>query len=83
MNFVNYFKENSKTLVQWRMSGGDPIVLGERLFSLAEKGYKITGIHPYILTAGRGITEEWILKARKSPLQNAFISVENPFDPDP
>lgn len=37
MNFISYFKNNSKTLVQWRMSGGDPIVLGDRLFSLAEK----------------------------------------------
>lgn len=83
LRFINYFSKNSDTMVQWRFSWWDPIVLGDRLFRLADYWFKISGIQPYILTAGRGINEEWITKARKSSLQNAFISVENPLDQDP
>lgn len=82
MKFISEFSKKTKTTVQWRFSWWDPIVLWDKLFDLANLWYKITDIPPYILTAWKGITEEWIIKCRNSCIKNAFISVENPFDPD-
>lgn len=83
-NFINYFKENIEGHnVDYRFSGGDPIVLGDRLFEIADMGYKITGVKPYFLTAGNGISENWIEKARRSSLSACMISIENPLNPDP
>lgn len=39
-----------------RFSGGDPIVLGDRIFDLAEKCYGVTGISPFMLTAGKSMS---------------------------
>jgi MoaA/NifB/PqqE/SkfB family radical SAM enzyme len=83
-NFINYFKENIEGHnIDYRFSGGDPIVLGDRLFEIADMGYKITGVKPYFLTAGNGISENWIEKARRSSLSACMISIENPLNPDP
>lgn len=82
-DFIKYFSEHTKTMVQYRFSWWDPIVLWDRLFDLADRGFKKTGIKPYVLTAWRWINEEWVEKGKKSALQNAFISVENPFNQDP
>ena len=82
------FLKKIKTLLpdnvdlQYRFSGGDPLIMGDRIFELADYGYKETGIAPYILTNGLGITEKWIEKARNYPIRYLFISLENPFKPD-
>lgn len=83
-NFIKYFKDNiGGHDVNFRFSGGDPIVLGDRLFEIADIGHKITGIKPYFLTAGNGINDAWVEKARKSSLSACMISLENPLNPDP
>lgn len=83
MHFIKHFSEKSNWMIQWRFSWGDPIVLGDRLFELANLWFEITWIKPYVLTAWRWINDDWISKARDSALSHAFISVENPFDQDP
>ena len=81
--FIKYFKDNMKQYtVNFRFSGGDPIVLGDRLFEIADRGYEITKIEPFFLTAGKGIDEKWIKKARKSKMAASMISIENPLNPD-
>lgn len=82
LEFVKYFHENTCSETTIRFSGGDPIVLGDKLFDIADKTYQVTKLKPYILTGGKGINERWIEKARKSSLTHAYISLENPLNPD-
>jgi len=83
MKFISEFRDRIGGEVTYRFSGGDPIVLGDRLFELGNKGYELTKIKPYFLTAGNGINDNWIEKARKSAFTHAFVSLENPLNPDP
>ena len=55
------------------------MVLGDRLFDMAKTGHEITGFQPYILTAGKAITAQWVKKARASALAGAYISLEQQF----
>jgi MoaA/NifB/PqqE/SkfB family radical SAM enzyme len=68
--------------LQCRFSGGEPLVLGKRLFDLANKLYQTTHIKPYILTNGKAINESFIRKARKSSISFLYVSLENPLEPD-
>ena len=52
-------------IVTYRFSGGEPMVLGDRLFALADLGYKVTGIKPFMLTAGKELSKEWVDKAKQ------------------
>lgn len=82
--FISYFKnKNPNTNVFYRFSGGDPMVLGDRLFEMSERGFEVTGTRPYILTAGKALSEKWIEKAKNSQLSHACVSLENPLNPDP
>lgn len=82
------FLKRIKTLLpdnvdlQYRFSGGEPLIVGDRIFELADYGYKETGITPYILTNGLAITKEWIGKAKKHHIKHLFVSLEDPFNPD-
>jgi MoaA/NifB/PqqE/SkfB family radical SAM enzyme len=83
MDFIAYWLEQVPGYTRFRFSGGDPMVLGERLFALAERGYARTGVAPFILTAGKALNERWVTKARESRISHVFVSVENPLAPDP
>lgn len=83
IKFISFFSSKHKGEVTYRFSGGDPIVLGDRLFELGNRAYDITGIKPYFLTGGKGINEKWIEKAKKSAFTHAFVSLENPLNSDP
>jgi len=84
--YINFLKRIKNALpknvdLQYRFSGGEPLVLKDRLFELADYGYKKTGIPPYILTNGLGITKNWVEKAKKHHIKYLFVSLENPFNP--
>jgi sulfatase maturation enzyme AslB (radical SAM superfamily) len=82
--FIAYFKNKyPRTNVFYRFSGGDPMVLGDRLFEMAARGYDIVGAKPYMLTAGKALNEKWVEKAKRSALSHARVSLENPLNPDP
>lgn len=82
--FISYFKQKyPESNVFYRFSGGDPMVLGDRLFTIARRGYDIIGLRPYMLTAGKALSEKWIEKAKQSALSHACVSLENPLNPDP
>ena len=83
MEFIKNFSLKHNGEVTYRFSGGDPIVLGDRLFELGNRAYNITGIKPYFLTGGKGINDSWIEKAKKSAFTHAFVSLENPLNSDP
>lgn len=83
MDFVHYWSEKMPGRISYRFSGGDPIVLKNRLFQLADTGYRKTGMRPFILTAGKTLKKEWVQRARASAISHVFVSVENPIRPDP
>lgn len=68
--------------VQSRFSGGEPLILGNRIFELAKRVYTVTGIRPYILTNGKEINSDFVNSAKKSYISHLCVSLENPLDPD-
>jgi hypothetical protein len=80
--FIDYWRNRVGGYVQYRFSGGDPMVLGKRLFTLADRGYQSLGLKPFMLTAGKALAPRWAEQARKHAISHVFVSVENPFDPD-
>lgn len=85
--YASFIKEVKRVLpknieVHCRFSGGEPLSLGNRVFNLAEKLYKKTGIKPYILTNGKGIENNFITLAKKSFISHLVVSLENPLEPD-
>lgn len=83
MRFIKRWSEKIDGITSYRFSGGDPMVLKDRLFKLADTGYDITGIKPFMLTAGKALSKAWVSKAKSSALSHVFVSVENPINPDP
>lgn len=82
MHFIKEWKKNINGHLSYRFSGGDPIVLNDELFKLANLGYEINGIKPFVLTHGKGMNSDWIEKAKKSAISHIFLSIENPINPD-
>jgi sulfatase maturation enzyme AslB (radical SAM superfamily) len=81
MDFVSYWYDIIPGYTTYRFSGGDPMVLGDRLFELAKRGFERTGTKPFVLTAGKALDQEWADKAKESKLSHAFVSIENPIRP--
>jgi len=70
-------KVNKKITV--RFSGGEPLVLGERLFELANRLYTKTGISPFIMTNGKCLSNNLINYAKDSHISSFVVSMDNPF----
>jgi hypothetical protein len=81
LDFIKFWKTNVSEKTSFRFSGGEPLILGDKLIELADVGYQKTGIRPFVLTAGKNIERKWIEKARSSAMEYIFVSVENPFAP--
>lgn len=81
MDFIRYWLERIEGITSLRFSGGEPMVLGDRLFELAKVSFKRTGLHPFILSAGKELQKEWASKAIESQISHVFVSVENPIKP--
>jgi len=85
--YVLFISEAKKILpinieIQCRFSGGEPLLLGDRIFDLATRVYSFTHIMPYILTNGEAIDKKFVNLAKKSYLNHLYVSIENPLDPD-
>lgn len=77
---IYYIKDKYHKKIQVRFSGGEPLVMGDKLFEYSNRLYEITGITPYVLTNGRLLTSEVIRKSRESHIEAYLVSLENPFD---
>lgn len=82
-NYVHLIKEiktNYHKKLQVRFSGGEPLVIGDKLFQYSQKLYEETGCSSYVLTNGRLLNEEIIKKSKVSHIEAFLVSIENPFD---
>ena len=82
LNFIRAWNLSTQSPTSYRFSGGEPMILGDRLFDLANKAFDVVGTSPYILSAGKILDQDWILKARDSAISHIFLSIENPVNPD-
>jgi len=81
IDFVAHWIENIPGQTTYRFSGGEPLVLGDRLFSLADRAYARTSVKPFILSSGKALSEAWVQKAARSAISHVFVSIENPIRP--
>jgi hypothetical protein len=82
MKFIKTWNKLVSPPASYRFSGGEPLMLGNRLFELAERAYETTGLKPYILSAGNKMNGDWVAMAKQSAISHVFLSVENPIKPD-
>lgn len=83
-NISNVLSKFPQIKLYYRFSGGEPLMLNRKLFEFAQKAYEITNIKPYVLTNGKAINKKFIETAQKyKSINHLYVSVENPFDPDP
>ncbi|MFZ5986461.1 MAG: radical SAM protein [Bacillota bacterium] len=80
---IKYFIDNYTQNIHVRFSGGEPLVIGDRIFDLSKKVYKILGIEPYVLSNGLLLDTEVMSKAKNSSVNKFVVSLENPYDIDP
>ena len=85
---IKEIKSHYHANLQVRFSGGEPLILGDRMFELASRLYEQTGIDIYILSNGLLINEDVIRKSKANHIKAFLVSIENPFDvssgaPDP
>lgn len=82
-NYVRLIKtiqQKYHSKLQVRFSGGEPLVIGDKLFDYCNYLYHETGLKPYILTNGKALNSEIIEKAKNANVSAFLVSVENPFD---
>lgn len=82
IDFIACWMDNIPGETTYRFSGGDPMVLGDRLFKLADRARARTSLKPFILTSGGALSESWVKKAARSSINHVFVSIENPIRPD-
>lgn len=80
LKIVKYIQEKYHKNIQIRFSGGEPLMLGDKLFEYSNRIYEETGIEPYVLTNGRLISKEVIDKSKSAHISAYLVSMENPFD---
>ena len=80
VRLIKVIQQKYHKKLQVRFSGGEPLVIGEKLFDYSNYLYYETGIKPYILTNGKALNGSVIEKAKQSHISAFLVSVENPFD---
>lgn len=65
---------------EYRFSGGEPTVIGDKLFEHAKIVLKIVGKKPILLTSGYNLSEEWCEKA-VNLFSAIYVSLESPIKP--
>lgn len=80
VSLIKHIKTKYHNKIQVRFSGGEPLILGDRLFELSKRLFDKTGCSSYVLTNGRLLTPEIIEKSKKSHIKAYLVSIENPYD---
>jgi len=82
IKLIKYFRDTLHQRIHVRFSGGEPLVLGNKLFDLSQMIYDNTGIKPYILTNGELLNENILKKAKEAQVDKFIVSFENPLKMD-
>ena len=80
VHLIKIIQQKYHKKLQVRFSGGEPIVIGDKLFDYSNYLHSKTGLKPYVLTNGKALNNEIIEKAKKANISAFLVSVENPFD---
>lgn len=80
VKLIKHIKNTYHEKLQVRFSGGEPLVIGDKLFEFGRKLYDETGLESYVLTNGRLLTSEIIEKSKAAHIKAYLVSIENPFD---
>lgn len=64
---------------EYRISGGEPVSIGDRLFDYADIIYEISGSRPILMTSGFMIDDKWLAKA-PNKFSTIAVSVDNPLE---
>lgn len=78
LDYICYLKSITPHVV-CRLSGGEPLFMGDKVFDLTDRIASVTRIDPYIMTNGKLLTQELIAKAAQHHVSSFVVSVENPF----
>ena len=81
IEFVARWLDTIAGQTTYRFSGGEPLVLGDRLFILADRAYARTSVKPFVLTSGKALSDPRVQKATRSSISHLFVSIENPVHP--
>lgn len=79
VEYIKYLKEITPNIT-CRLSGGEPLIMGDKMFDITDYIASETGTKPYVMTNGKLLTEGIIKKAIKHNVSSFVVSVENPFD---
>lgn len=81
VDLVRYIKnEIGQKNITYRLSGGEPLVIGDRMFDMCNYAYQTTEIKLNILTNGIGLNDNVIEKSKKNNVGAYIVSMENPFE---
>lgn len=80
VELIKVIQQKYHQKLQVRFSGGEPLVIGDKLFVYSNYLYQQTGLRPYVLTNGKALNIDIIKKAKKANISAFLVSVENPFD---
>ena len=80
VHLIKIIQQKYHKKLQVRFSGGEPLVIGDKLFDYSNYLHSKTGLKPYVLTNGKALNNEIIEKAKKANISAFLVSVENPFD---
>lgn len=78
VDYIKYLKTITPHVV-CRLSGGEPLYMGNKVFDLTDRIASVTGISPYIMTNGKLLSRELLLMASQHHVSSFVVSVENPF----
>lgn len=82
LDLIDWIKSHLHQKIQVRFSGGEPLLLGGRLYELAEKVRHRLGERVHVLTNGELLSAEVIRTAANSGISAFLVSIENPFEVD-
>ena len=82
LQFISFIRHRYHHKIQVRFSGGEPLLLGTRLFALSRGVHSEIGLKPYVLTNGEKLNHDVIGHSVNNCVAAYLVSLENPFEID-
>ena len=81
IDLIKFIKEDiGQKKITYRLSGGEALVMGDRVFEMSRYAYDRIGQKLNILTNGIALNDNIIEKAKKNNVGAFIVSLENPFE---